>query len=133
MFARALREFMLRPRPCTNGMRMAKGARVGSMRRPECGVTGTFVCWEAGAYVVVGRNAACSANRRNTDEGSLQLMHGISRQEEEDPEGQRQGGGGLMNGGAVQWFGRCREVTFSVVLACLRLQKFTCSARSVIH
>ena len=39
--------------------------------KTECGVLGAIVCWEAGAYVVVGRNAASSANKMSTDEEGL--------------------------------------------------------------
>lgn len=74
---------------------------------PECGVAGTFVCWEAGAYVVVGRNAAASANTRGTAGGEIQAMHGRSRQGEEDPRGRQQGEvfgamGELCSGSDVQ-------------------------------
>lgn len=70
---------------------MTKGACVQSMRTPKCGVAGTFVCWEAGAYVVVGKNADSSPNRRDTGEGGLWLVQVKSRQGEEDPGAQWQG------------------------------------------
>lgn len=67
MFARALREFILWPKPCASRVRRTKDVCVRCTRGPECGVAGTFVCWEAGAYGVVGRNAASNANRRSTE------------------------------------------------------------------
>lgn len=74
MFARALKEFILRPEPCTNGMCRTKDVCVRCTERAECGVAGTFVCWEAGAYVVVGRNAVHSANRRGSNGEDLRPM-----------------------------------------------------------
>jgi hypothetical protein len=107
MFARALREFILWPEPCTSRLCMTEAVCVRCTRDPECGVAGTFVCWEAGAYVVVGRNAAASANTRGTEGGGLQAVQGRSRQGEEDPRGRRQGEvfgamGELCSGSDVQ-------------------------------
>lgn len=84
---------------------MAGDVCVRCTRGPECGVAGAFVCWEAGACVVVGKNAALSANTRGTE--GLRGMQGTSRQGEEDPKGQRQGEvfwtmGKLCSGSDVQ-------------------------------
>lgn len=94
MFARALREFILRLEPCTERACRTEGVCVRSMcARPECGVAGRFVCWEAGAYVVVGRNAAGSAGTGGTGGQRLQAVQetGASRQGKEDPRGRRRG------------------------------------------
>lgn len=76
MFARALREFILWPKPCTDQTWMTRNDCLRGTEGVECGVDGALVCWGAGAgacagacagaYVVVGRNAACSANSRGT-------------------------------------------------------------------
>lgn len=55
MFARALREFMLRPTPCTGRTCRTRDVFVRGLRAVECGVAATFVWWErlVGAYVMV--------------------------------------------------------------------------------
>jgi hypothetical protein len=106
MFARALSEFILWAKPCTNAVCMTEGAWVRCRRSRECGVAGTYVCWEAGAYVVVGRHAASGASINDTDGRGGWSMQRMSRQGEEDPEGQRQGDVCWFDGGAVDWFRR---------------------------
>lgn len=105
MFARALREFMLWPEPCTGRMRMGEDVCTMYVKsgvwgsRPVCLLGGWCLC-----YRWLERSLQ---HNQKEHRGGTSTVGAVSvTSSGEDPESQRQGETCFVDSRAVEWFGR---------------------------